>query len=81
MIDELGYEQLKALRILSEKPDVEGTVLCKEADCSWGEMFDLAERGLIDVGADRLKPNCLHPTMTEAGRLAAAEAVTRGLWS
>lgn len=81
MIDDLGYEQLKALKILSEKQDIEGSALCSEAGCSWDEMFTLAERGLIDAGAERLHPQQMHPVITDAGRAAHAEAVARGLWA
>lgn len=74
LLNRLSYEQIRALRILIQKPDIEGSALCAEADCSWGEMFDLAEMGLIDAGMERLQPNMLHPVIAELGRKVLAEA-------
>jgi hypothetical protein len=72
IFESLGYEQLRALHILSVTPDIEGTALCKAADCSWAESFALAEKGLIDIGENRLHPQQLHPTLTDLGREGAA---------
>lgn len=70
LIDNLGYEQLRALAILNKMPDIEGSALCKQADCSWDEMFTLAELGLINIGEERLAPKQLNPTLTDQGREA-----------
>lgn len=64
----LGYEQIKALRILSDEPNIEGSALCAKADCSFEELFVLADNGLIDIGNQRLQEFRLHPVITEAGR-------------
>ena len=73
LIENLGYEQRKALKLLAATPDLEGTALCAEADCSWDEMFQLAEMGLISAGAGRLAPQRMHPVLTDLGRQAVAE--------
>lgn len=78
LIANLGYEQIKALRILATTPDIEGSALCTQADCSWDEMFHMAEAGLIDHGADRIAPQRMHPTITDLGRQAVAEAEAAG---
>jgi hypothetical protein len=75
LIDNLGYEQLKALAVLNKTPDIEGTALCKQADCSWDEMFKLAEAGLIDIGEARLAPKQLNPTLTDKGKEALKQAL------
>ena len=72
LLDSLGYEQRKALKLLAEKPGIEGSRLCSEADCSWDEMFQLAEYGLIEAGADRITPQRMHPLLTDLGRQAIA---------
>jgi hypothetical protein len=77
LIENLGYEQLKALRILRDTPDIEGTALCKQADCSWEEMFRLAESGLITIGEERLAPKRLNPTLTTLGEQALKEALDK----
>lgn len=73
-LNNLGYEQIKALKILKEDPDMEATELCRRADCSWDELFDLAQRDLINGGADRLVPKRMHPTITPEGEAALQEA-------
>lgn len=72
----LGYEQLLALRIIRDMPNMEGSVIAKKADCSWNELCDLAKRGLIDLGMNRIKSNQIHPTLTNNGlaELNKAEA-------
>jgi len=64
---ELGYEQYKALQILRDEPGIEGFALTRKADCSFDEFFNLAEKGLIDIGANRLKEKQLHPVISESG--------------
>jgi hypothetical protein len=80
LIENLGYEQLKALKLLSETPDIEGTALCSKADCSWHEMFSLAESGLIDAGAGRIEPQQMHPQLTKLGREAVEQIAATGLF-
>jgi hypothetical protein len=77
MLDNLGYEQLRALAILGKTPDLSGTDLCSRADCSWDEMFTMAERGLLDIGEERLAPNQLHPTLTDLGRETLKQALEK----
>jgi hypothetical protein len=73
-IDALGYEQLKALDILSKvAAEVEGTALCSEAGCSWDESFAMAESGLLQIREDN-EAKRLYMSLTDAGREAAAEA-------
>ena len=74
---ELGYEQIIALQIINDKPDTEGSKICKMADCSFEELYSLADYSFIDIGNERLKPFAVHPIITEAGKLALAESQTR----
>jgi hypothetical protein len=76
-LNTLGYEPLQALAILSKTPDIEGTALCSQADCSWEEMFTMAEMGLIDAGAERLAPQRMHPALTDLGRETLRLALDR----
>ncbi len=78
LIAQLGYEQIRALVILSTTPDIEGTALCAQADCSWDEMLRLAEAGLIDAGVERHAPMRMHPTLTDTGRKAVEQAKAAG---
>ena len=55
----MGYEQLIALRILHETPNIEGAELCQKADCSFGEFLALANDGYIDAGSERIKPKTM----------------------
>lgn len=77
MLSDLGYEQMRALTILAATPNLEGSSLCKQADCSWDELFQLAEKGLIDIGEERLFEKQLHPQLTNAGRHCVAEIENR----
>ena len=77
----LGYEQLKALKIISEFPNREMSDIAKSADCSWDELFAMAHDDLIDIGAERLKPQQLHPFIKELGVAALEEAEKEGLLS
>jgi hypothetical protein len=76
LYDNLGYEQLRALQVMRDTPDKEASVIAKEADCSWAELFALADRGLAEKGMERLSPKRVHPTITDAGKavVTAAEA-------
>ncbi len=65
MID-LGYEQYVALRIMRDEPNLEASVIAKNADCSWNELYALEKRGLIDLGAN-VELKQLHPTITATG--------------
>jgi hypothetical protein len=78
-IDGLGYEQIIALRVIRDTPNMEGSAICKEADCSFDELFALAKDSLIDLGVDRIKPNALHPTLTDDGIEALSDAERRGV--
>jgi hypothetical protein len=73
-IDRLGYEQLIALRVIRDTPDMEGSAICKQADCSFDELFRLAQHGLINLGEERLQANMVHPTLTGDGLAALVEA-------
>jgi hypothetical protein len=72
--DGLGYEQLLALRVMRGTKDMEGSAICKEAGCSFQELYDLSQKGLINIGSERLKPKALHPTMTAEGMATLDEA-------
>lgn len=78
LIKDLGYEQLKLLRLLRDKPDIGGVAACSEVDCSWDELFALGDRMLVNPGFDRLQPGQCHPTLTSLGRVAA-EGAARAL--
>lgn len=79
LIATLGYEQIRALQILRDKPDIEASALCAEADCSFGELFGLGVAGLIDPGMERLERYQANPTLTAAGHEAVAQAAAAGL--
>lgn len=70
----LGYEQLIALKIIRDIPDMEGSEICKLAGCSFDELFDLHKNKLIDVGMNRLKKYQVNPIITESGLLAVKDA-------
>ncbi len=78
-IDGLGYEQLLALRIMRDAPNQEASAITKTADCLFEELFRLSERGLIDLGMERLEPNRVHPVITEKGRAAVSAAEGGGV--
>lgn len=80
-IEGLSYEQLQLLRILRETPDQEGFALTRLADCSFEEFSALADRRLVDPGAERIEPKTLHPILTDAGRAALAEAESAGIFT
>lgn len=50
---ELGYEALRALQIMRDEPDQEGSVIASASDCAWHELYDMADKGLIDIGVNR----------------------------
>jgi hypothetical protein len=77
ILDTLGYEQLRALAILNKTPDLSGVDLCSRADCSWDEMFTMAELGLIDMGEERIAPKQLHPTLTDLGKETLRQALEK----
>lgn len=79
IVKQLGYEQMRVLQELKNKPDSEGSVLCKDADCSFSELFSLGEKGLIDVGMDRLEPKRVHPALTDLGREVLALCESEGI--
>jgi hypothetical protein len=76
----LGYEQLCALRILRDPiaftPNIEASDLAKEADCSWEELYQLAELDLIKMGEGRVAALACHPVITLQG-LAALETAEK----
>lgn len=78
-IEGLGWEQLVALRVLRDTPDIEGSDLCIKSDMSFDELGALGQRGLIDLGAERLHPKTLHPVLLPAGVAALDEAVAKGI--
>jgi len=65
---DLGYEQLKALKILRDKPGIEASALANQADCSWDELIFLGQKGLI-IYDDKLSS-----MITEAGRREIVQA-------
>ena len=75
----LGFEQLLALRIMRDLPDIEASVIAKDADCSWDELFAMAQEGLIDLGLNRIEPNAAHPIITSDGIKAVQQAELEGL--
>ncbi len=64
---ELSYEQLILLRFMRDEPGSELSALCKLADCSWDEAFDMATNNLIDAGKERLLVNQYHPLINDYG--------------
>jgi hypothetical protein len=78
-IENLGWEQLVALRVIRDTLNMEGSAICKAADCSFAELFTLAQEGLIDLGEERLEPKRLHPTLTSEGLVVLKEAEERGI--
>ncbi len=76
----LGYEQIIALRIMSKTPDMEGSEICKAADCSFNELHSLSHAGLIDMGSERINPFAVHPKLTDAGVAALAELKDAGFF-
>jgi hypothetical protein len=79
LISNLGYEQIRALQILRDTPDIEGSALCKQADCSFDELFKLGTAGLLDLGMGRVSANQVHPRLTETGHRALEQAAAAGL--
>ena len=75
----LGYEQLRALRIMRDSPNKEATVIAKEADCSWSELFELCALDLVAMGRERINAKESHPTLSYKGRILLAEAELQGL--
>ena len=63
---QISHEQIVALRMLKDSPYIEASDLCNQADCSWGELFELHSMGLIDAGFDRVESGHCHPTLVEA---------------
>lgn len=78
-IERLGYEQLIALRTMRDTPGMEGTAICKASDCSFDELFALAQEGLIELGMERMKPKEIHPMLTDDGIAALTEAEQLGV--
>ena len=69
LYDKLSYEQILALQIMHNEPNMEASSIAKEADCSWDELFVLAEMKLIDIGVNRIKDNQIHPKINTNGLL------------
>ena len=72
--NDLGYEQLLALRVMRDSPDLEGSTICKKADCSWDELFWLSKNGLIEAGIERFHLKQTHPKITNAGLAVLTDA-------
>lgn len=77
--DGLGYEQLLALKVMRNAPDMEGSAICKDAGCSFQELYGLEQKGLINIGDERLKPKALHPTITAEGIETLDEAERKAI--
>lgn len=75
----LSFEQLLALKIMRDTPDMEASDIAKAADCSWDELFDLSARGLVDKGMERLLPNHVHPFITDLGLNTLSQAEASGV--
>jgi hypothetical protein len=81
----LGYEQLRALKILREGDfEIEASDLAKQAGCSWEELFELAKLELVDISDGRMRDvegystyKTVHPLITLQG-LAALETAEKG---
>ena len=78
-LENITYEQIIALRVMRDTPDMEGSEICKAADCSFEELHKLAEAGLVDIGSERIKPLTVHPTLTDTGKTALDEAKETGI--
>ena len=76
---ELGYEALLALQIMCDEPDQDGSAIASASDCAWYELYDMADKGLIDMGANRIEKNRLHPFITEAGKAILSTAEAEGI--
>lgn len=79
LIEKLGYEQIVALSMMLAIPDMEGSEICKAVDCSFEELYSLANAGLIDIGSERLKQFAVHPIITDTGKKALDEAKEAGI--
>lgn len=66
----IGYEQIVALKLMRDIPNLEGSVIARKADCSWDELFDLSKMGLIELGLDRIQLKRMHPLIKAAGLIA-----------
>ena len=66
-MSDLGYEQLRALRIMRDTPDREAANIANEADCSWDELFELSYQKLAGMGLGRLINEQVHPVITIKG--------------
>lgn len=74
--DGLGYEQLLALRLMRDKPNMELSIIAKEVDCSWDELIALTKIGLAESGLNRIHEKEVHPIITDAGLAILADAET-----
>ena len=66
-MSDLGYEQLRALRIMRDTPDREAANIANEADCSWDELFELSYQKLAGMGLGRLRIAISNPVITIKG--------------
>lgn len=73
-MDNLGYEQLLALKIMRDTPDMKGSEIAKKADCSWDELFSMSEMGLIELGMNRINKHQTHPIITPEGLKVLSKA-------
>ena len=78
-INGLGWEQLIAMRFMRDKLDTEASIIAKECDCSWEELFALVGKGLIDIGSERIAPKQMHPFITSKGIAVVLEAENQGI--
>jgi len=75
----LGYEQLKALQLMRDIPDLEASAIAAKVDCSWDELFSLSSKGLISLGIDRIKQYQVHPTITDEGLGAVTKSESENI--
>ena len=74
----LCYEQYRALQILRDTPNLEGSAIAKQAECSWDELFELKILKLINLGIGRIKHEQVHPVIENNGLQVVTEAEKEG---
>ena len=73
-MSDLGYEQLRALQIMRDTPDLEASIIASKADCSWDELFNLFKMKLMTDGLGRIHDKQVHPELTILGNMTLLDA-------